>query len=72
MKRIRCDAGPIQINIGGIKTNGIDLSTHYKLPSTSVGDFKLGLDITFLKSYLQTIPNAGSPSGFSRAGSVSE
>ncbi len=52
-------------NIGGIKTDGFDLSTHYKFPSTSVGDFKLGLDITFLRDYLQTIPNAGSPSGFS-------
>ena len=52
-------------NIGGIKTDGVDLSTHYKLPSTSVGDFKIGLDWTFLKSYLQTIPNAGTPSGFS-------
>jgi iron complex outermembrane receptor protein len=52
-------------NIGGIKTEGLDLSTHYKLPSTSVGDFKLGLDVTFLKSFLQTIPNAGSPTGFS-------
>jgi len=55
----------VNTNIGGIKTNGIDLSTHYKLPSTSVGDFKIGLDWTFLKSYLQTIPNAGTTSGFS-------
>ncbi len=52
-------------NIGGIKTDGFDLSTHYKFPSTSVGDFKLGLDVTFLKSFLATTPNAGSPSGFS-------
>jgi iron complex outermembrane receptor protein len=52
-------------NIGGIKTDGLDLSTHYKFPSTSVGDFKLGLDITFLKNYVQTLPNAGSSTGFS-------
>ncbi|MGE5625269.1 MAG: TonB-dependent receptor plug domain-containing protein [Bacillota bacterium] len=36
-------------NIGGFKTNGIDVATHYKLPSTSIGDFKISLDWTFLK-----------------------
>ncbi|HEY3646216.1 MAG TPA: TonB-dependent receptor [Gammaproteobacteria bacterium] len=53
------------VNIGGVKTNGMDLATHYKFPSTSAGDFKLGLDWTFLRNYDQTLPNSGSPSGFS-------
>ena len=44
------------VNIGGIKVEGIDLSTHYKFPSTSAGDFKLGLDWTFTKSYVLTTP----------------
>jgi hypothetical protein len=39
------------INVGELDTAGIDVSTHYKLPSTSVGDFKLGLDWTFLKEF---------------------
>jgi len=45
------------VNIGGNRTSGIDLATHYKFPSTSAGDFKLGLDWTFLKSFQQTIAN---------------
>jgi iron complex outermembrane receptor protein len=44
------------VNIGGINTEGVDLSTHYKFPSTSVGDFKAGLDWTFTKSYVLTAP----------------
>ncbi len=44
------------VNIGGIKTEGVDLSTHYKFPSTSAGDFKVGLDWTFTKQYVLTTP----------------
>ena len=44
------------VNIGGIKTEGVDLSTHYKFPSSSAGDFKVGLDWTFTKSYVLTTP----------------
>jgi outer membrane receptor protein involved in Fe transport len=49
------------VNIGGIVTDGVDVATHYKLPSTSVGDFKVGLEWTFLKGYRQTIPTGGTP-----------
>jgi iron complex outermembrane recepter protein len=50
-------------NTGSIVTDGYDLSTHYKFPSSSIGDFKLGLDVTFLKDYNATVPNgsAGAP-----------
>jgi iron complex outermembrane receptor protein len=44
------------VNIGGIVTSGVDIATHYKLPSTSAGDFKIGLEWTFLKTYNQTSP----------------
>jgi iron complex outermembrane recepter protein len=40
-----------KLNSGELDTSGIDVSTHYKLPSTSVGDFKIGLDWTFLRDY---------------------
>jgi len=53
------------LNIGGVSTDGIDISTHYKFPSTAIGDFKLGLDWTFLRSFVQTIPNSSSTTGFS-------
>lgn len=45
-------------NTGETDTAGIDVSTHYKLPSTSVGDFKVGLDWTFLRQY-QTVSADG-------------
>ncbi len=46
----------LNVNIGGVKTEGVDLSTHYKFPSSSAGDFKVGLDWTFTKSYVLTTP----------------
>ena len=45
-------------NIGSELTEGIDVSSHYKFPSTSVGDFKLGVDVTFNKVFNRTVPNA--------------
>ena len=51
-------------NVGIAITDGIDLSTHYKFPSTSAGDFKLGLDVTFLKRFDQTTPNFGHPGNY--------
>ena len=43
-------------NIGGIKTEGVDVITHYKFPSTGIGDFKLSLDWTFTKQFVVTQP----------------
>ncbi|HEY1773772.1 MAG TPA: TonB-dependent receptor [Gammaproteobacteria bacterium] len=51
-------------NIGSILTEGVDVSTHYKFPSTSVGDFKLGFDMTYNKVFNKTVPNSASPSGY--------
>ncbi len=60
------------VNIGGIKTEGVDLSTHYKFPSTSVGDFKAGLDWTFTKQYVLTTPyGAGQLSSQELSGTTS-
>jgi iron complex outermembrane receptor protein len=44
------------VNIGAIKVEGVDMSAHYKFPSTSVGDFKAGLDWSFTKQYVLTQP----------------
>ncbi len=46
----------LNTNVGGIKTEGVDISTHYKFPSTAVGDFMLGLNWTFTKEYVVTEP----------------
>jgi len=52
-----------ETNIGSVLTDGVDVSAHYKFPSTSVGDFKLGLDMTFNKDFNRTVPDAQSPTG---------
>ena len=44
------------INIGGLKVEGVDLGTHYKFPSSSVGDLKAGLEWSFTKQYVVTQP----------------
>ena len=62
-------------NIGELETRGIDLSSHYKFPSTSVGDFKLSLDWTFVRAFKTTFANPNSPTGFSTseaAGTLTE
>jgi outer membrane receptor protein involved in Fe transport len=42
-------------NAGGVKTEGVDVAVHYKFPSTSFGDFKLGMDWDFTKQYVATL-----------------
>lgn len=45
----------LNINIDGIKTEGVDVGAHYNFPSTPAGDFKLGLDWSFVKQYVATL-----------------
>jgi iron complex outermembrane receptor protein len=45
----------LNTNAGGIKTEGVDVTVRYKFPSTSVGDFKAGLDWSFTKQYVATL-----------------
>ena len=45
----------LNINAGGIKVEGVDVSLRYKFPSTSLGDFKAGLDWDFTKQYVATL-----------------
>ncbi|HEX4300890.1 MAG TPA: TonB-dependent receptor [Gammaproteobacteria bacterium] len=51
-------------NIGSILTEGVDVSSHYKFPSTSAGDFKLGFDMTFNQTYNRTVPSSTQASGY--------
>ncbi|HET7174635.1 MAG TPA: TonB-dependent receptor [Gammaproteobacteria bacterium] len=51
-------------NTGSTITDGFDISTHYKFPSTSMGDFKLGFDLNLLKRFDETVPNATVPGGY--------
>ena len=51
-------------NVGSVITDGFDFSTHYRFPSTGAGDFKLGLDVTFLKRFDATTPDSVSKGGF--------
>ena len=45
----------LDTNIGGIKVEGVDIEAHYSFPSTSLGDFKAGLDWSFTKQYVATL-----------------
>ncbi|HEX2668449.1 MAG TPA: TonB-dependent receptor [Gammaproteobacteria bacterium] len=45
----------LNINASGIKVEGMDLSLHYKFPSTAVGDFKAGVEWAFTKQYVATL-----------------
>ncbi|HZV37307.1 MAG TPA: TonB-dependent receptor [Pseudoxanthomonas sp.] len=42
---------PYAINTGKVDVRGIDLGMHYKLAQTRYGDFRLGLDATFMQQY---------------------
>lgn len=51
------------INIGGTITSGFDLGFTYNLPATSIGNFEVGLQSTYMNEYKQFLPNE-SGSGF--------
>ncbi len=62
---VRGPAGAITVlndsvtNIGGTRTDGFDVGATYALPTTSVGEFKLGLDATYTRNYEEIFPNPG-------------
>ncbi|MBU6421032.1 MAG: TonB-dependent receptor [Gammaproteobacteria bacterium] len=60
----------ISTNTGSAHTHGIDLSSHYKFPSTRAGDFKLGLNWTFVRSFVNVFVDSTSPTGWSSAEAV--
>ncbi len=47
-------------NVGSVLTDGIDIGATYAFPSTSVGEFKAGVEATFIRNYQITSPNPGS------------
>ena len=42
------------VNIGGIKTEGVDWLMNYKFPSTAIGDFAANFSMTFTKQFVVT------------------
>ncbi|HKU19351.1 MAG TPA: TonB-dependent receptor, partial [Candidatus Saccharimonadales bacterium] len=61
------------VNIGGVKTEGVDVITDYKFPSTAVGDFKASLNVTFVKQYVATVPfGTGALSSQEMSGTTSQ
>lgn len=56
-------------NIGRIDTSGVDLSFKYRLPETSVGNFRASLDVTYLQKYNVRTIEADVTSQFNAAGS---
>ncbi|HEY3858666.1 MAG TPA: TonB-dependent receptor [Gammaproteobacteria bacterium] len=49
------DVQNLNANAGGLKTEGVDVSLHYKFPSTAAGDFKAGMDWDFTRQYVATL-----------------
>lgn len=45
-------------NIGGTSTSGIDIGFSYALPMTSIGQFQVGLQSTYLRTYNEYYPTA--------------
>ncbi|HEX2667686.1 MAG TPA: TonB-dependent receptor [Gammaproteobacteria bacterium] len=54
-------------NVGTTSTSGIDVAVNYAFPSTGIGDFKLSIDETHIKSYDL---NGLELAGFERGGTV--
>ena len=50
-------------NIGRLDAEGTDLQAHYRLPETSVGNFALSFQTTYLKRFSDD-PSPGSPGDF--------
>jgi outer membrane receptor protein involved in Fe transport len=48
------------VNLGELKTNGIDIDIGYRLTGTSIGNFRFDLAATHLNSY-ESIPLPGAP-----------
>lgn len=48
-------------NIGGTITSGFDWGFTYSIPTTSVGNFDVGLQATYVNEYQQFLPNEAGP-----------
>lgn len=48
-------------NIGGTITSGFDWGFTYNIPSTSIGNFEVGLQATYMNEYEQFLPNEAGP-----------
>jgi outer membrane receptor protein involved in Fe transport len=49
------------VNLGELKTNGVDADLNYKLNGTPIGSFKFDVSATYLNSYQQIATAGGAP-----------
>lgn len=54
----------IDVNVGEEYTNGVDVNASYSLPETSVGQFRISTNWTFVRSFVGIVPDVKSPTGF--------
>ncbi|MBN8281039.1 MAG: TonB-dependent receptor [Gammaproteobacteria bacterium] len=47
------------VNLGNLKTNGVDFSAAYALPTTAIGDFRLRADATYTNKYDSQVVDGG-------------
>lgn len=53
-----------QANTGEEYSRGVDVSAHYRLPATAIGDFSLATNWTFVQSFVQVFSSPTSPTGW--------
>lgn len=51
-------------NLGEEYSNGVDLAASYILPPTSIGNFQIATNWTFVRSFVAVTTDANSPTGF--------
>ncbi|WP_076070884.1 TonB-dependent receptor domain-containing protein [Sphingomonas montana] len=56
------------VNIGGIRTRGLDVNLAYRSPQTGIGSFGLGVQSTFLFEYAEQLPISGGLASVDRVG----
>lgn len=54
----------LNANTGEKYSRGVDVSAHYRLPPTSIGNFKIGTNWTFVQSFVNVFSSTSSPTGF--------
>lgn len=66
------DIQNLNTNIGGIKTEGVDVSVRYKFAPVEAGTFKLGVDWSFTKQYVATLAFGTGTSSLELSGTTTD
>ncbi|MGH8279905.1 MAG: TonB-dependent receptor domain-containing protein, partial [Gammaproteobacteria bacterium] len=62
----------IDVNVGEVYTSGVDVNASYTFPETSIGTFGISTNWTFVRSFVNVIPDTQSPTGFESIDAVGD